>query len=119
MKLREFRTSTEHYFLNENNQRHGKAMSWYISGKRYDEKSYDHDDLHGEYICWWDNGNVARHGLYDHGKLHGEFKAWAFTGELTHRQFYNKGINITKQASQYADDYLIFALAVGVPRLPK
>jgi len=68
---------------------------------------------------WHTNGVLAIHYFYENNKFHGEFKSWYMNGRLRSHDIYKNGEKVTRYAMQYIDNPVMFALAVGVPMLPK
>ena len=117
--MKEIKTYTEHYFLDDQNQIHGEYKRWYENGQLLRHCFYDHGLYHGEYRSWYENGQTWEHCFYDHGLRHGEYKRWYENGQLLRHCFYDQGkiiVDFTKNPELYPEteeDKLIFALKYG------
>jgi len=93
-KLREVLTNTYNFFVDEDDRRQGKFKIWY------------------------DNGYLHEYGSIKDNRLHGEYKRWGPNGQLLEHKFYENGWDITEKAWKYADNDVMFALVINIPRLP-
>jgi antitoxin component YwqK of YwqJK toxin-antitoxin module len=62
-------TLTEHYFEDENGQKHGEYKWWYSNGQQLEHYFCVDGKRHGEYKLWHDNGQLWRHCYYVDGKV--------------------------------------------------
>ena len=80
-----------HYFLDENDKKHGEYKSWWKDGTLSEHYYYENGELHGEYKSWYYNGTLWEHCYYEHGKRHGEYKGWWSNGTLREHCHYENG----------------------------
>lgn len=92
MALTEHKTTTQHYFEDENgrwqgeyrkwlpdgqlimqlhfvdSRKHGECKWWHENGQLEFHAHYVDDDINGEYIALCDDGVINAHGIYMNGK---------------------------------------------------
>ena len=71
--LKEIKTKSEHYFVDDQGRKQG------------------------EFKYWYENGQLRIHKFYRDGKLYGESKSWYDNGQLETHRFFKDGKDITKQ----------------------
>ena len=81
----------EHYFEDENGERHGECKGWCVDGTLWEHCYYEHGKRHGEYKGWWSDGILSVHSYYEHGERHGEYKGWCDEGTLSEQYYYEHG----------------------------
>ena len=94
MAMKEIKNETEHYYLNDNGNRHGEYKSFYSNRDPDIQANYDNDKLHGEYKRWHENGKPDIHANYLNDKYHGEYKRWFSNGKPDVHTIYDEGIDL-------------------------
>jgi antitoxin component YwqK of YwqJK toxin-antitoxin module len=91
MALKEIKTETELYFVDESGKKQGEYKWWHYNGHLFEHCYYVDGKRHGEFKRWHDNGQLDEHGFFVDGKLHGEYKWWYPNGQLRMHCFYVDG----------------------------
>jgi antitoxin component YwqK of YwqJK toxin-antitoxin module len=117
--LTEIKNDTEHYFIDENGQKHGEYKWWHENGQLETHCFFVDGKRHGELKWWHENGQLGRHCFYVDDKVHGEYKEWYSDGKLCEHCFYvddNKVIDFRYEPEEYptsAEAKTYFALKYG------
>ena len=114
--LREIKTRTYHYFIDENNHAQGEYTEYHINGRLYLNTFYVNNNLHGEYKSYHDNGQLWEHTFYHYGKRHGEYKRYYDNGALAPSTFYCQGINLKVDPDTLSEKDKMYIMMSG--RLP-
>jgi antitoxin component YwqK of YwqJK toxin-antitoxin module len=138
--LKEIKTNTQHYFVDENGDLQGEYKSYYDNdqlwehaffqnGKHHGEYKRYHDNgqlwvhsfylngkLHGEFKLYHDNGQMYQHALYQNDKFHGEFKRYHDDGKLDYATFFYQGNNINVNPDSLTEQDKTYIMLSG--RLP-
>ena len=86
--LREIKTDTELYFLDEFDRLQGEYKSFWTKGIQAVSIQYLDGIRHGEYKAWTESGKISRLSYHRRGQLHGELKHWHTNGLLREHSFY-------------------------------
>jgi len=62
--MKEIKTNTHHYYINDKGQLHGEHKSYYSNGQLWIHCHYNNGKWHGEYKSYYDNGQLWVH-TYD------------------------------------------------------
>jgi antitoxin component YwqK of YwqJK toxin-antitoxin module len=106
MALKEIKTKIEHYFIDENDQRHGEYKRWYLDGQLWAHCYYVDGNIHGEFKEWYLDGKLWEHCFYVDGKRHGEYKRWHDNGQLWMHCYYVDGKLHGEYKAWYSDGKL-------------
>lgn len=71
--------------------RHGRWVSWYPSGQKEYEGTYENDRPEGQFTWWYPNSQVRVTGSYKNGKADGEWSWWYENGQKSERGQYVAG----------------------------
>jgi antitoxin component YwqK of YwqJK toxin-antitoxin module len=104
--LTEIKNDTEHYFIDENDQRHGEYKRWYLDGQLWAHCYYVDGNIHGEFKEWYLDGKLWEHCFYVDGKRHGEYKRWHDNGQLWMHCYYVDGKLHGEYKAWYSDGKL-------------
>jgi antitoxin component YwqK of YwqJK toxin-antitoxin module len=138
--LREIKTNTHHYFVDENNLKqgeykfyhengqlsihtfyqngkcHGEFKSYYGNGQLWEHAFYLNNNLHGEYKRYHKNG-LYIHTFYLNGKLHGEYESYHDNGVIEYATFYCQGKNLEVNSNSLTEKDKVYIMMSG--RLPE
>ena len=89
--LKEIKTNTQHYFIDENGLKQGEYNSYHDNGKLWIHSFFLNNNLHGEYKNYHNNGQLMTHSFYQNDNLHGEYKSYGVNGKLDYATFYYHG----------------------------
>ena len=78
----------------QNEQLHGKDISWRKNKQKYWEAEYQNGYLHGKYAGWHENGSKSWEGNYQNGYLHGKYTGWYEDGNKWWESEYQNGKQI-------------------------
>ena len=124
--LKEFKTRTYHYFIDEQRIKHGEFKHWHDNGKIKEHCFYVNGNMHGEYKQWHENGQLFIYGIYVNNTLHGEYKLWAlkkwYTRKITDVHcFFVNGKEVPFNKIPYPttnEDRMFFMLKYDLQLLP-
>lgn len=92
MTLREHKSDSAHYFLDENGYMQGHCTLYHNNGKTRARCFVIDGDVYGESRQWHDNGQIQHVYNYVKGVRHGECKEWyKYSGQLKSHFFYFEG----------------------------
>ncbi len=138
--LKEIKTNTHHFFVDENGHIQGEYKvyyynghlyihSFYLNGKRHGEYKLYHDNgqlwehtffqndkHHGEYKLYHDNGQLLEHFFFQNGKHHGEYKHYCINGQLRYATFYYQDIDLKVDPDTLSEQDKAYIMISG--RLP-
>ena len=116
--LREIKTKTEHYFVDENNLKQGEYKDYHdYQFKHLWEHSFRlNDKRHGEYKAYHYNGQLSVHTFYQYGKLHGEFIRYHKNGNPYYATFHYQGKDLNVNPNTLTQKDKTYMLLSG--RLP-
>jgi antitoxin component YwqK of YwqJK toxin-antitoxin module len=106
--LKEIKTKTKHYFVDENGNRQGEYKRFFHIGQLYTRSFYQDDQLHGEFKSYHNNGQLWVHSFYQDDTRHGEYKSYHDNGQLSLHAFYQNG-TFHGERKNYHDDGTICA----------
>ncbi len=72
-------------------EKHGHWVSWFVSGQKQLEGTYEHDVQVGPFTWWHSNGQKALAGHFDHGKQDGVWTWWHANGQKSIEGEYARG----------------------------
>jgi hypothetical protein len=67
--LKETKTDSVHYFVDEEDRYQGEYKSWWSNNKLRDHLLYVDDKLHGECKWWNVDGTLISHAFIVHGEV--------------------------------------------------
>ena len=114
--LREIKTNSYHYFLDEKGLFQGEYKSYHENGHMYVHTFHKDDNIHGEYKSYFRNGHMWEHVLYQNGVEHGEYKQYQRNGKLRHATFYYQGIDLKVDPDTLTEQDRVYIMMSG--RLP-
>ncbi len=114
--LKEIKTKTKHYFVDENGNKQGEYKDYYYNDQLYVHTFYLNGKLHGEYKDYHNNGQLSVHSFYQNSKLHGECKSYHQNGKLSHATFFYQGSNLRVNPDTLTEKDKTYILLSG--RLP-
>ena len=82
---------SEHYFVNENGEKHGTCKWYHENGNVEWERNYKDGELHGACKGYHENGNLKYEVNYKDGELHGTWKGYRKNGKLKWEWNYENG----------------------------
>jgi antitoxin component YwqK of YwqJK toxin-antitoxin module len=89
--LKEIKTNSQHYFIDENDHLQGEGKAYRDNGQLHLHAFYQNDKLHGEFKDFHENGQVWDHKFYQNGKLHGDFRRYNDDGTIHFATFFYHG----------------------------
>ena len=107
--LKEIKTDTRHYFVDDQNRKQGEYKSYYDDGQLWGHAFYLNDKRHGEYKYYRSNGQLFEQSFYINGKHHGEYKSYHINGELEIHCFYQNSCLHGEYNSYYYNGKTNFA----------
>lgn len=76
---------------NNQDQKHGIWIIWYLDGQLYSQHNYFQDQLHGPRREWYPDGELRYESNYHHGQKHGLQQGWYLDGQFSYRLTYKHG----------------------------
>ena len=116
--LKEIKTFTHHYFIDENEHIQGEGKTYHNNGQLWGHSFYLNGNLHGEYKIYYENGQLWEHSFYLNGNRHGDFRRYNEDSELEYATFYyqNKDLNVNPDALTERDKTYIMLSGRLPPR---
>ena len=114
--LTEIKTEYVHYFVDENNLKHGEFKSYHENGNLDIHCHYINGKRHGEYKIYHHNGQLLCHCHYNNGKQHGEYKSYYYNGTLIRATFYYQDNDLKVNPDSLTEKDKTYILLSG--RLP-
>ncbi len=71
--LKEIKTATEHYFIDENEHIQGEYKDFHENGQLWGHVFYQNGKRHGEYKEYFKNGQLWVHSFYQNDKRHRDY----------------------------------------------
>lgn len=119
--LKEIKTDTAHYFVDEFRYKQGEYKKWHKNGQLCYTCYYIDNSAHGEYREWWDNGQMKFFLCYNTDEFHGEYKCWNENGQLEKHCFYINGLEYSFDEIPYPkteEDRMYIKLKYDLKLLP-
>ncbi len=73
--LREIKSDTFHYFIDEQNRKQGEYKTFHDNGKPWVHTFLVNDKPHGEYKIFHYNGGLYEQSYFQYGKRHGKYES--------------------------------------------
>jgi antitoxin component YwqK of YwqJK toxin-antitoxin module len=114
--LKEIKTKTYHYFVDEDNRIQGEYKDYHENGQLWVHSFYINGNRHGEYKSFYGNGRKFEHIFFQNGNIHGEYKAYHDNGIILRETFFYQGKDLNVDPDTLTEKDKIYIMMSG--RLP-
>ncbi len=114
--LKEIKSDTIHFFVDENNLIQGEYKRYHENGQLYIHTFFQNGNRHGEYKSFYGNGRKFEHIFFQNGNIHGEYKAYHDNGIILRETFFYQGKDLNVDPDTLTEKDKIYIMMSG--RLP-
>ncbi len=114
--LKEIKTKTQHYFVDEQNRIQGEYRDYHENGQLWEHSFRLNDIRHGEYKEYRENGRLWSCSFFQNGNLHGEYKEYRENGIIDYATLFYQGNDLEVDPNTLTEQDKAYIMLSG--RLP-